>query len=316
MEKLIKDHFAAVHTNRTASRHRDSPIEPKLLDSANQISPPLPLNTKDINTEKLERDGGACPILLDLYQLPHREISKSRLQRSVRHLVRIARNRCRNYFSRDRYWKAYEVKTIADSGSNLDFMMRSRGLIDIQQYEPAILVNLKYSTPDNILAEDMYGTLKKAYVLPQVAAMLKRANRKLQLLHPGYALCIYDAARPLSIQQKLWDKVRGTPMEKYVADPSKLSLHNFGAAVDLTIVDEKGIPLDMGTEFDELSPESEPRLERKMLKEGRLQLDQVRNRMLLRRVMKRGGFAPIKDEWWHFTAFGLTKAKWRHSVIN
>ncbi|NMC64304.1 MAG: M15 family metallopeptidase, partial [SAR324 cluster bacterium] len=239
-----------------------------------------------------------------------------RLRRSARHLIRTARNKCKRLLAREKSIGKYERKTIIESGTNLDAMMRSRGLVDIQQYEPSILVSLKYSTSDNILSEDMYGSLKKAYVLPQVAKMLKRANMELHTLHPGYALCIYDAARPLSIQQKLWDKVKGTPMEKYVADPSRLSLHNFGAAIDLTIVDDKGVPLDMGTEFDELSPESEPQLERKMLKEGRLQINQVRNRMLLRKVMKHGGFAPIKDEWWHFTAFGLTKAKWRHSVIH
>ena len=44
----------------------------------------------------------------------------------------------------------------------------------------------------------------------------------------------------------MYEKMKGTEFEKFVANPEKGSMHNYGIAVDITIVDEKGNEIDMG----------------------------------------------------------------------
>ena len=126
------------------------------------------------------------------------------------------------------------------------------GLVDVLTICPTIQVSLKYASTDNFMGINMYGKLDKAYVVPEIAEMLKKAQFLLQSIHPGFSLLIYDAARPLSIQQKMFNYVKGTPQEKYIANPgiNGGGYHNYGIAVDLTIIDKNSQPLDMGSEFD------------------------------------------------------------------
>jgi D-alanyl-D-alanine dipeptidase len=103
--------------------------------------------------------------------------------------------------------------------------------------------------------------------------------------------------------------------EDFVADPAKGSIHNFGCAVDLTIADERGRALDMGTIFDFFGQEAEPRREAAMLKAGKLTPQQLENRKLLRRVMKKAGYNFIETEWWHYNAMSREKAKAQYGFI-
>ena len=59
----------------------------------------------------------------------------------------------------------------------------------------------------------------------------------------GWRLRIYDAFRPIEAQWALWRAAPGSP---YVADPRKGGPHTRGVALDLTLLDGAGIPLDMG----------------------------------------------------------------------
>ncbi len=92
----------------------------------------------------------------------------------------------------------------------------------------------------------------------------------------------------------------GKPQEKYVADPKKGSIHNFGMALDLSVLDEKGHELDMGTGFDSFTPLAEPQLEKDKLASGELTEAQMANRLILRRPMEEAGFKVLPEEWWHF----------------
>ena len=103
--------------------------------------------------------------------------------------------------------------------------------------------------------------------------------------------------------------------EAYVADPEKGSIHNFGAAVDVSIVDQEGNLLDMGTPFDYFGDLAQPRYEDRFLKEGALTKKQIENRRLLRKVMKEAGFQTIPDEWWHFNAFSPEEVKRRYAIV-
>ena len=187
-------------------------------------------------------------------------------------------------------------------------------LIDIQEVNPRILVDLKYATSDNFMKTKLYSRLNRAYLQKDVALRLSHCQDYLSQIKPGYKLLIYDAVRPVSVQQKMWDAMDSLPpldRGKYVSNPRNRSLHNLGAAVDLTICDETGEPLDMGAGYDEFRKIAYPELEREFLQSGELTKQHIENRELLRKVMRKEGFRNIPTEWWHFNAcsrkVGLSK---------
>lgn len=103
-----------------------------------------------------------------------------------------------------------------------------------------------YTRADNFTGTLLYEDLKEAYLHPDAMKSLKRAQRLLKEQYPGYSLIVYDAARPLSVQQKMWNVVKGTSKYIYVSNPSRGGgLHNYGLAVDISILDDKGTPLPM-----------------------------------------------------------------------
>lgn len=198
--------------------------------------------------------------------------------------------------------------------------MVARGLVDVQKADPDILVELKYSTTDNFIGRDMYGELTRAYLQPEMAKRLAKASALLKRRKPGFKLLVYDAARPNSAQYDLWNaldqlKIPARSKTQYVADPKIGSNHNFGCAVDLTIADENGIPLDMGTKFDFFGPLAYPRSEQEMLKKGKLTAQQLENRQLLRSVMTQVGFKVNTTEWWHFDGMSKAQARAKYGMI-
>jgi zinc D-Ala-D-Ala dipeptidase len=204
--------------------------------------------------------------------------------------------------------------------SSLERKLIEHGLVDIQQIDAHILVDLKYSTTDNFVKRDVYGDLTRAYLQPEMASRLARASQLLRKAHPGYQLLVYDAARPNSVQFDLWnalDVLKIPPGRKamYVADPKKGSNHNFGCAVDLTVTDAKGVPLDMGTPYDFFGPLAYPRAEAEMLKNGTLTRRQISNREILRSVMVKSGFTVNTTEWWHFDGMSKNQARATYGMI-
>jgi D-alanyl-D-alanine dipeptidase len=178
-------------------------------------------------------------------------------------------------------------------------------IVAVSQYCPGVKVDLKYATADNFMKQVLYTTWKDAYLQKEVADQLNVAQGNLKKTHPTYSLLVYDAARPVSIQQKMWKALDTIPVKqrvKFVSNPNNRSLHNYGCAVDLTIADENGIPLDMGAGYDDIRSIAYPSMESYYLKTGALSSFQVENRRLLRKVMFGAGFTNISTEWWHFNA--------------
>ena len=188
--------------------------------------------------------------------------------------------------------------------SPIEQQMIHLGLVDVCAFDTTIHANIKYSTLDNFLKNDIYGNYNKAYLQPEVAEKLIKAQIFLKERYPGYRLLIYDAARPTFIQKMIWDSLKMPVREKgkYACSPRNGSLHNYGAAVDLSILDEKGNELDMGCPFDFFGPLAYPVMENLFLAEGKLSQKQVENRKLLRQVMYKAGFFNIQTEWWHFNS--------------
>ena len=153
----------------------------------------------------------------------------------------------------------------------------SLGFVNIAEADSSIAIDLMYTRADNFTGTLLYEDLKEAYLHPDAMKSLKRAQRLLKEQYPGYSLIVYDAARPLSVQQKMWDVVKGTSKYIYVSNPSRGGgLHNYGLAVDISILDDKGTPLPMGTPVDHLGREAHITEEAVLVAQGKL-TEQERN---------------------------------------
>ena len=189
----------------------------------------------------------------------------------------------------------------ATTQESLNFLLKSDDFREITAAD-GVVIDLRYASANNFVGQDMYGPLKRLFLHKRAADKLKAAIALLKHEHPGYKFVIFDGLRPRSVQYVLWQKVVGTAQEKYVADPKKGSIHNYGLAVDLSVLDAKGQELDMGTGFDSFTPLAETQLEKDKLASGELTQAQIDNRMILRRPMEEAGFKVLPEEWWHFDA--------------
>jgi zinc D-Ala-D-Ala dipeptidase len=181
-----------------------------------------------------------------------------------------------------------------------------------------------------------YGN-KSPYCLRQgVVRALLEAQFLLEKRYPGWKIKVYDAYRPVGVQQQmvnytfnslvkelnlyehqlsaqqrqdLWSRVyqlwAAPSLDRTMPPP-----HSTGAAVDVTIVNDLGEPLDMGGEIDELSARSHPDYYISD-QDGESQQYQF-NRQLLSRIMTNSGFIRHPQEWWHFS-LGDQMWAWLHN---
>jgi len=190
------------------------------------------------------------------------------------------------------------------------------GLVSISAIDKTIRVDLVNSDPEkNFFRENYYDGLNSAYLREPVALKLSKAQKILKLKRPNDSLQILDAARPRSVSRAMYEKMKGTKFERYVANPEKGSMHNYGIAVDLTIVDETGKEIDMG-----LPPFNKSTLEiywqyTKMKLGLKLSKEQTANRRLLSDVMIDAGFYPLSHEWWHFNGMEKATARQQFEII-
>ena len=185
-------------------------------------------------------------------------------------------------------------KLIASLQSNPEYTQIEEGQF--------IKLDLRYATTNNFTGKNLYGEYNKCFLHREAAAKLLRSALLLQKIRPGWKLLIFDCLRPRSVQHRLFNKVKGTPQQSYVANPVRGSIHNYGFAVDLSLVDEKNQEVDMGTPFDSFNKLSRPDHEQKFLKKGSLNKKELANRKILRDSMEGTGFIQLRSEWWHFDA--------------
>ena len=149
------------------------------------------------------------------------------------------------------------------------------------------VLDMKYATSDNFLKQKVYDC-EECYLRKNTALALVKVAKELKKY--GYRIKLFDCYRPLDVQKKMWKILPGTD---YVANPKKGSKHNRGAAVDLTLVDEKGNELDMGTPFDFFGKEAHHTYQ------GHSE-EVNKNRKLLKEIMDKYNFRSIYSEWWHY----------------
>lgn len=163
-------------------------------------------------------------------------------------------------------------------------------LIEINSADFGIDIQLVYATEQNFTDVPVY---KNAICYLHLDAVTALADARDCASDLDLKLLIFDAFRPKEAQQVLWDH---TPDENFLAHPRRGSPHSRGIAVDLTLADKNGQPLDMGTGFDTFSTLSHHGA-RTISSEAR------RNRLLLLGIMTEAGWNFYRNEWWHYQLF-------------
>ncbi len=163
-------------------------------------------------------------------------------------------------------------------------------LVEITSEEYGVDIDLVYASDRNFTGRPVY---RRAICClhRDAAALLKHAVDLAAGL--GLTLRLFDAFRPVEAQQALWNH---TPDPRFLADPRRGSPHSRGIAVDLTLLDADGRPLEMGTGFDAFTPLSNHT-------SAGVSAEARRNRMALLGLMTAAGWDHYLAEWWHYQLF-------------
>ena len=186
------------------------------------------------------------------------------------------------------------------------------GFVDLAQAIPGVALDVRYAGSHNFLGTPIDGYGRPRVVLTHLAAAaLKKAQEELRPF--GFGLKVFDGYRPQRAVEHFvrWSKDPADQKGKaefypnvekeklfelgYVAERSG---HSRGSTVDLTLVVlADGSELEMGSPYDLFDPISWPG-------SSMVSPAERAHRLLLREVMRRAGFRPYEQEWWHFTLEG------------
>lgn len=162
------------------------------------------------------------------------------------------------------------------------------------------------------------------------SGVYQRLLKAATYLPANMRLVVLDGWRPFSVQQHLFDTLLNLMAHTYpdsspealiakartlVSPPSSKrsapSPHLTGGSVDVTLADENGQILEMGTLFDEASPLSATASFENLQQPDKSQLQSRNNRRILYQAMTRAGFTNLPCEWWHYD-FGNQLWAWYH----
>lgn len=174
--------------------------------------------------------------------------------------------------------------------------------VNIEDLSKEIVLDLRYATTNNFMELQIYDCPKCLMRLATAKALLQ-AQAELQ--EKGLGFKMFDCYRPQSAQYKLWKKV---PDRRYVAPPSRGSMHSRGGALDLTLIHlDSQEQLDMGTHYDYFGKKA-------YWVNQDLPQEVLDNRQLLRKTLEKHGFKTVTTEWWHFNYrrawFSLSDKQW------
>lgn len=169
-----------------------------------------------------------------------------------------------------------------------------------------------------------YGEKSPFWVRQGVCDRLITAQQWLQHQRSGWKILIFDAFRPLPVQQfmvdytftqlvqqqglkldALTDSQRQQVLEQVYEfwalpdpDPTRPPPHSTGGAIDVTLADDQGLAVDMGGAIDEISPRSYPDHYANSSNPAAQRFHH--HRELLYQAMTQAGFRQHPNEWWHF----------------
>ncbi len=179
----------------------------------------------------------------------------------------------------------------------------------LHQVIPNIKLDMRYYSNDNFMGTPVDGYNKPvALFTGEAASVLKMVQVELE--KDGLGLKVFDSYRPQKAVNHFirWATMLGDTLtkKKYYPDVRKTDLfelgyiaersgHTRGSTLDLTIVSlDSGMELDMGAPWDffgEISNHGTKLVNKQ----------QQANRDILLKVMKKFGFRPYQNEWWHYT---------------
>jgi D-alanyl-D-alanine dipeptidase len=166
-----------------------------------------------------------------------------------------------------------------------------------------------------------YGEHSPYFLRETVVKNLITAQNYLQSEYPSWYIQIFDAYRPVAVQQFMVDYSFAQALEekgikKEDLSPQQLTEiwqqvydiwavpsldmntpppHSTGAAVDITLVNNDGEIVNMGSPIDEMSERSYPDYFIDKNSEYH------HNREILNNAMLKAGFQRNPKEWWHFS---------------
>ncbi|MBD2034981.1 D-alanyl-D-alanine dipeptidase [Leptolyngbya sp. FACHB-321] len=169
-----------------------------------------------------------------------------------------------------------------------------------------------------------YGEKSPFYLREGVLKHLIEAQALLQKEFPGWRIQVFDAYRPIAVQQYMVDYTFRDVAQSKGLSPDRLTEseresllelvyefwavpslnpatpppHSTGGAIDVTLVDEFGQAVAMGSPIDELSPRSYPDHFAASTDFRDRSFHEQRQR--LRSIMLTAGFQQHPNEWWHF----------------
>lgn len=173
--------------------------------------------------------------------------------------------------------------------------MRQYGnLIRLLDLDSDFIVDLRYATPDNFTGKVVYD-FTECYIDIHTANRLIAAKNLAK--KDGYRMKIWDAYRPISAQQRLWDIFPDDNFVAYPPDANNMTefenSHMNGQCVDVTLTDMDGNELLMPSKFDDFTDKASlfcPETTEEARKNGNY----------LKSIMEQAGFTSYANEWWHF----------------
>jgi zinc D-Ala-D-Ala dipeptidase len=188
---------------------------------------------------------------------------------------------------------------------------RPAAFVDAATVVPGLIADMRYAGSHNFVGRPIDGYEAPRCLLSQAAAAAL-AEVAGDLSSRGLHIKVFDCYRPtravMNFVRWAHDLNAIAGKAEFYPDVDKRTLfrdgyiasqsgHSRGSTIDMTLANDDGRELDMGTPFDFFSPKSSPA-------DPTVTPEQHANRMLLAAAMRRHGFRPYDKEWWHFTLRG------------
>ncbi|MFZ2314541.1 MAG: M15 family metallopeptidase [Gammaproteobacteria bacterium] len=172
------------------------------------------------------------------------------------------------------------------------------GMIDVRELN--LEINNKRS-----MYYDRYTEVRESVAM--------RLAQAIDFLPNGYTILFSEGHRPIDLQEQMYNEYyaelasahpdwseetlyQETTM--FIASPEDVPPHSTGGAIDLTLLDENGMELDMGSPLDEAPNKNEQR----NFTFAQNVSDQAKaNRKILFDAMTKAGFVNYPAEWWHWS---------------
>jgi D-alanyl-D-alanine dipeptidase len=170
--------------------------------------------------------------------------------------------------------------------------MKLPNLVEITPEKFDVIFDLRYATKNNACFQELYSSpfcfLHEAAIEPFKKAIAAAKNL-------GLKIKIWDAFRPFEIQKFMFKQFANDPSKDgFISNPDGgITPHCRGVAIDLTLIDENGKELEMGTDFDEFSNLA-------FHDSHEISAEAQRNRLILLGIMTVAGWDLYSKEWWHY----------------